>query len=135
MRHLRGEALLAPEADRQPLQESIEGRRQARELVVGLTARKATVGVVLTPVRGLPRHLCDGLERVSEKPAHRADDQREQQERERDRSDQRRPLGLLVRAQAHAGHERPGALAVLEYRRRVEPGPADIERAPRPSGE
>ena len=66
VRHLGREALLVTEAVAEAREQRVERGREAGELVVGLTASEAPVGVVLAPVGGRGRHLRHRLERTSQ---------------------------------------------------------------------
>src|SRR5207248_6930759 len=69
VRELGREALLAPEASREPLEQPVERRGQFAEFVVGLAEREAAAEIVLAPLGGPPCHAPDRAERGEKQPA------------------------------------------------------------------
>ena len=77
------------------------------------------------------RHALDGAEGRGEHPASRQRDDKGEQQRERERTDQRSPPGLFVRGERHACDNRPQPFALEHGGHCIEPDVriADVEEA------
>ena len=128
VRELGREALLAPEARREPVEEAVERCRELGQLVVGLAEPEAAVEVALAPARGLAGHPRDGAERGREEPAGADRDEEQNHRSERERRQERRSPRLLVRRQRDRSDHRPDAAAADDDRLAVELRVADVER-------
>src|SRR4051794_36064350 len=114
VRKLRGEALLTAHAGGEPVEQGVERGRQPRELVARRAQVEAAVEVLLAPLRRALGHARHPPGRGVDQQARPPPQHQDQEDREHERGDQRRPARALVGRARRRDHEGPHPLPLVE---------------------
>ncbi len=136
VRDLGGQAPLAPDARGQPVQQAVERRREAGDLVVRGADVEAVVQVPLAPVLRVLGHARDGAQRGAQHQGGGDGDGAQHDQRERRGRDHRDHARAVVGRERESGDHGPHPPSVVDDRQGVEVGVvAGVDRPLRPRRE